>query len=314
MNFLKHAVFATLFVALGTCMCDVMAAGPSTGKAPSGDGRLVKPYEGSQFEWQKDHGFISVELPAGPPDAAAKGGKGKTEVLEGYVTQVAYSTYDLKRSTLEIARNYENALQAGGFKLVFKCSAREKSCGPYSTEPLLGSFPKDDEYYVLGRSLDKATGDTLTLAIRVPQPSYHHVIVVRGKAMDTGKAKVDASAMEKGLAAQGHMALYGILFDFGKSSLQAESAATLTEIAALLKQQPNLKLHVVGHTDNVGSFDANMTLSKARAATVVEALVKQYGIVANRLMAHGASSMAPVATNRTDAGRTENRRVELVEM
>ena len=304
LKYIRNFLLTTLFALLSAGLIDVMAAT----KSPTGDGLLVKPYEGSQFEWQKDHGFISIELPTGSPDAAAKDYKGKTEVLEGYVTQVAYSTYNLKRSTLEIARNYENALQAGGFKLVFKCSAREKSCGRYSTEALLGSFPKQEEYYVLGRSVDKTTGDALTLAIRVPEASYHHIIVVRGKA------KVDASAMEKGLAAQGHMALYGILFDFGKSSLQPESAATLAEIAALLKQQPSLKLHVVGHTDNVGSFDANMTLSKARAATVVDALVKQHGIAGNRLMPHGASSMAPVATNRTDAGRAENRRVELVEM
>ena len=74
------------------------------------------------------------------------------------------------------------------------------------------------------------------------------------------------------------------------------------------------KIEIQGHTDNVGGFDSNMTLSKARAASVVDALVKQHGIAASRLMPHGASSIAPVATNRTDAGRAENRRVELVEM
>ena len=167
---------------------------------------------------------------------------------------------------------------------------------------------------MIGRSADKRTGDVLTIAVRVPEPFYHHIIVVRSKAMDTGMAKVDAAAMEKGIATQGHMALYGIQFDFGKASLKPESTPVLAEIAGLLKQQPSLKLHVVGHTDNVGSFDSNMALSRARAATVVDALVKQHGIAANRLMAHGAASVAPVSTNRTDAGRAENRRVELVEM
>jgi OOP family OmpA-OmpF porin len=309
MNTSLRAVQATLFLMLLAWVGGSMAANSSTG-----DGLLVKAYEGSKFEWQKDHGFIRVELPSGPPDAASKDTKGKTEVLEGYVTQVAYSTYNMKRSTLEVSRNYEQALEAGGFKLLFKCANRDKSCGRYDTEPVVGSFPKQDEYYVIGRSADKRTGDVLTIAVRVPEPFYHHIIVVRSKAMDTGMAKVDAAAMEKGIATQGHMALYGIQFDFGKASLKPESTPVLAEIAGLLKQQPSLKLHVVGHTDNVGSFDSNMALSRARAATVVDALVKQHGIAANRLMAHGAASVAPVSTNRTDAGRAENRRVELVEM
>jgi hypothetical protein len=108
MNTSLRAVQATLFFMLMAWASGTMAANSSTG-----DGLLVKAYEGSKFEWQKDHGFIRVELPSGPPDAASKDTKGKTEVLEGYVTQVAYSTYNMKRSTLEVSRNYEQALEAG---------------------------------------------------------------------------------------------------------------------------------------------------------------------------------------------------------
>lgn len=283
-------------------------------KAPTGDGLLVRAYEGSKFENMKELGFIQLELPTGAPETNAVGGMGKTQVLEGYVTKVDYNTSGQKRSTLEIARNYEQALMDAGFQLLFKCSGKAKTCGKLKFDPLFGEFPYSDEYYVIARTIDKATSEVLTIAIRVPESHHHHIFVVRGKAMDTGMAKVDAAAMSKGLAQTGHMALYGIQFDFGKSTLKTESAPVLAEVAALLKQAGQLKLHVVGHTDNVGAFDANMTLSRARATTVVEALVKQHGIAANRLMPHGASSIAPVATNRTDAGRAENRRVELVEM
>ena len=79
-----------------------------------------------------------------------------------------------------------------------------------------------------------------------------------------------------------------------------------------MKATPALKLHVVGHTDNAGGLEGNFDLSKRRAGAVKDALVKQYGIAADRLTANGVSYLAPVSTNGTDAGRAKNRRVELV--
>jgi OOP family OmpA-OmpF porin len=75
---------------------------------------------------------------------------------------------------------------------------------------------------------------------------------------------------------------------------------------------PNLKLLVVGHTDNVGGYDANMTLSDRRAAAVFQTLTSKHGIPAVRLRAVGVGMAAPVAPNETEAGRAKNRRVELV--
>jgi len=69
---------------------------------------------------------------------------------------------------------------------------------------------------------------------------------------------------------------------------------------------------VVGHTDNVGSYETNLSLSKRRADAVVAALNTEYGINAGRLTANGVASLAPVAVNTTDEGRAKNRRVELV--
>ncbi|MGK9167168.1 OmpA family protein [Inquilinus limosus] len=79
-----------------------------------------------------------------------------------------------------------------------------------------------------------------------------------------------------------------------------------------MKDDPAVKLHVVGHTDNVGGVETNMTLSRARAAAVVAALVKQYGVPAGRLNPAGVGPLAPVAPNTTDEGRAQNRRVELI--
>ena len=109
------------------------------------------------------------------------------------------------------------------------------------------------------------------------------------------------------------MALYGILFDTNSAAIKPESTPTLQEIAKLLKSQAGLKLLVVGHTDNVGSFEANLDLSQRRAASVVKALTSGQGVSASRLVPVGVSFAAPVAPNKTDDGRARNRRVQLVE-
>ncbi len=80
-----------------------------------------------------------------------------------------------------------------------------------------------------------------------------------------------------------------------------------------MSQNPTLKLHVVGHTDNAGDLAMNMKLSQARAAAVVAALTTKYGVPANRLNPYGMGPYAPVASNKTDEGKAKNRRVELVE-
>ena len=85
------------------------------------------------------------------------------------------------------------------------------------------------------------------------------------------------------------------------------------EIVKLLKNNKSLELVVVGHTDNQGSFDHNMELSKRRAQAVVDKLVRDNGIQSNRLQYWGVGFLSPVASNKSEDGRKKNRRVELVE-
>ncbi len=106
------------------------------------------------------------------------------------------------------------------------------------------------------------------------------------------------------------MARYGIYFDTDKDVLKPESQPTIAEIVKLLKSDPALRIHVVGHTDNQGKTDYNLDLSRRRAASVVYALSSQ-GIAAGRLDSFGCGVYAPVASNETEEGRAKNRRVEL---
>lgn len=82
-------------------------------------------------------------------------------------------------------------------------------------------------------------------------------------------------------------------------------------MVTLLKSQPSLKVYIVGHTDNTGTLAHNLTLTQRRGESVVKALQAR-GIAASRLAAAGLASYAPVASNDSEAGRAQNRRVELV--
>jgi OmpA-OmpF porin, OOP family len=122
----------------------------------------------------------------------------------------------------------------------------------------------------------------------------------------------NAAAMSSGLAGTGHTVVNGIQFDTGKAEVKPESAGALLEVVKLFKQDPKLKVYVVGHTDNVGGLAANIDLSKRRAAAVVQELITKYAIAADRLQAFGDGPYAPLASNDAEDGRALNRRVELV--
>jgi OmpA-OmpF porin, OOP family len=122
----------------------------------------------------------------------------------------------------------------------------------------------------------------------------------------------DAAALSSGLSSNGHAVVSGILFDTGKAEVKPESAPALEEVVKLLKQDPKLKVYVVGHTDNVGALPGNIDLSQRRAAAVVQILTGKYGVAANRLQPFGNGPYAPLASNDSDDGRAFNRRVELV--
>jgi outer membrane protein OmpA-like peptidoglycan-associated protein len=135
--------------------------------------------------------------------------------------------------------------------------------------------------------------------------------IVEKQAMEQ-QVVADAKFMSEGINTTGHVAIYGIYFDFNKADIKPESEPALKEITKLLQQEAALKLYVVGHTDNVGGLDYNMKLSQQRGEAVVKELVSKYGIAADRLKAGGVGPMAPVASNDTEEGKAKNRRVELV--
>jgi OOP family OmpA-OmpF porin len=109
---------------------------------------------------------------------------------------------------------------------------------------------------------------------------------------------------------QKKIVLRGVNFDFNKANIRADAAGILREAATILKDNPNVQVSVEGHTDSVGSDQYNLKLSLQRATSVKQFLAKE-GVPDSRLSVRGLGETQPVASNDTDDGRAQNRRVEL---
>jgi outer membrane protein OmpA-like peptidoglycan-associated protein len=119
------------------------------------------------------------------------------------------------------------------------------------------------------------------------------------------------SPMEQALAAKKPVDVYGIYFDFNSATIKPESEAVLRQIADIMRRNPDWRVSVSGHTDNIGGDPANLALSQRRAAAVKNALVTRYQITPDRLATSGYGASSPVESNATLEGRARNRRVEL---
>jgi len=120
----------------------------------------------------------------------------------------------------------------------------------------------------------------------------------------------DKSDIERQFAKDCHVALYGVIFDFNKAVLKAESDSVLQRVLAFANKDAAIKVEVQGHTDNVGGDTYNQQLSEARSKSVVGWLV-EHGVAANRLSFKGFGKTRPVVSNDNDEGRAKNRRVEI---
>lgn len=103
----------------------------------------------------------------------------------------------------------------------------------------------------------------------------------------------------------------GVFFDSNKSNIKGTSATTLDKLIGIFNEYPNSDILVEGHTDSAGADDYNMNLSKQRAESVTNYLISK-GIAANRFTTKWYGESQPVGDNSTPAGKTKNRRVELV--
>ncbi|EKF20479.1 OmpA family domain-containing protein [Nitratireductor pacificus pht-3B] len=263
-------------------------------------------------------------LPAGRIDDSET--TGNLLKLEGKVTRIGYRIPG-DHSVLEVMRNYEAALAQAGFETLFACNSHE-ACGIDMMALIANTgrvrptafgdafFGETGERALLARR-DDGDGPVHVFLHAVEDTSTGRTVlyqqVVEAVGLSTGQVKVlQADELKKSLERMGHVTVSGVYFDTGRAEIKPESDPALGEMARLLEADPALTVYIVGHTDNVGSLAANVTLSQARAAAVVERLAADFGIDRARLSPQGVASLAPLANNSAETGRARNRRVELV--
>jgi OOP family OmpA-OmpF porin len=240
------------------------------------DSPLISRFPGGHINSCEKKEFEQADFPL----ATGPNGEAHQKHLEG-----EYEFWDMATrpgvSGIQVFRNFQNAMKAAGITI------------DYANPPdqLVGHKGKT-WIYIDNRG------------------EFYYQTIITEKEM-TQEVTADASSLNDEINKSGHVAVYGIHFDTGKSAILPESEDALKQILALLNQNASLRLRVEGHTDNQGTAVANQTLSEKRAQAVMGWLIAN-GVDAGRLTAKGFGQTKPVADNSTDEGRAKNRRVELV--
>jgi outer membrane protein OmpA-like peptidoglycan-associated protein len=199
-----------------------------------------------------------------------------------------------KSSVIQVMRNYSNAIKSMGGTVIYEGMPQNAQCADNNGLNM-----------IIGKAV-KGTDELWVEVVTLGGDDYYLTIILK----ELMKQDVTASSMFEALNRDGHIALY-INFDTGKSIIRDESKPVIDQIVQMMKSNPDLKIGVEGHTDNVGTPPSNKTLSEARAKSVVLAIVAQ-GVPADRISPAGFGQDKPIADNNTEEGRAKNRRVELV--
>lgn len=152
----------------------------------------------------------------------------------------------------------------------------------------------------------------LSLKWNIGGESLQVILITYPEDTRSGPTDAMAQRIEQSLASSGRAEIHGIYFGFGSATLRPESEEALRAITAALAGNPDWKVSIEGHTDNIGEESFNLDLSLRRAEAVRLALVERYRIPNNRLTTTGFGEAHPKEPNDSMEGRAGNRRVELV--
>lgn len=298
----------------------------------SADHPLIKRYDGAEIAVYSQQAFAEYPIALGKAlNAAVSDGKKieKETVLRGQVSRMSY-VVPMGRSALEVFENYTEELKAQGFEILWSAKAPDTG---YEFGQRYGGvggqlfeYSSQAAHYLAARQI-RPEGE-VAVAVFVTQyydgytpkvevkkgQTIVQVDVVDARPREQRMVTQTAAELSSRLNVKGRVTLHGVFFDTNRTEVKPESKPALDEVAKLMTQDPTLKVLVVGHTDTVGGFEPNRSLSERRAAAVVQELKARYGITGERLFSFGVSYAAPAATNSTEEGRAQNRRVELVKM
>ncbi|MBZ0204569.1 MAG: OmpA family protein [Ignavibacteria bacterium] len=298
----------------------------------SKDYPVISRFPGSLIEYYEEQKYSIYTIAEGP----VTGYKTITdqEKVEGEFTRIYYSLKGTITLT-EIYRNYITAFNEKGFTYLAEgVDDKRNVSGKVGGKMFLDAaymnnpFPSSSGIKLLHNSATSGGSfyiaasqkrDNSVLYIIISGNHYSNdekvllMDVIETTKMDDGQVVIDAREMLKGIKAEGKIALYGIHFDVNRYEVKPDSKPALDEIAKLLQENTGMNIYIVGHTDMDGTFEHNMQLSQNRAESIVNELVSKYSVDPSRVTAKGVGPLAPVSSNSNDAGKTLNRRVELVE-
>ena len=187
-------------------------------------GQIIRSFDVKEFD--QYNLVLSVDRTGAPE---------KIEKVEGKVTRINYRNPP-GRSTTEIFRNFEDALRSAGAQILFSCAGR--ACGTpirwTNVNGIRDMGGQVDNRYVAARVMKDKVPARISVFVG---GGATQVDVIELKPMESGLVTVDADALSAGIDAEGHIAVYAILFDTGKSTLKPESRAAISEIAKLLKNR-----------------------------------------------------------------------------
>ena len=297
------------------------------------DHELLTRYPGSKiiYYFQKDYNELRFAIQQAKPEKEPQ----KWLEVSGHQTSIVYEI-PLGKSTVEVMKNYQDAFEANNAEILFQCKGGEcdGTTAWYSAKFFEKVYGKDNRqsngeishyydfgtYHVSQRYMvgKITTADTVYYVEIGMTPTYDGkpvkvcVEVIEQEALESGLIAINADVIKDKLEKEGKLILEGILFDTGKATLQQSSFSVIEKVGEYLNQNPKARIYIVGHTDDVGSLDANLQLSEDRAGAVVSALMNNYGDFGTRLTPLGVGPACPVASNETEEGRLKNRRVEIV--
>ncbi|OQY04708.1 MAG: hypothetical protein B6I20_02625 [Bacteroidetes bacterium 4572_117] len=292
----------------------------------SKDYPLVSRYNASIIEFYKGFEWDSYKIPICKVKQFSDNHFPKTMDIEGKIIRIQYSTKP-ENTPILIFKNYKEAFIKAGYRILFEGKNDEE----------LGNNPHEFCWYFYGEDglnlkrfgmaydpagtkhayiVAKTKNNNKNIYVVVYISNFSNATIITQDIIEETLPEiglVTAKNIDKGIISVGHAVLSGILFETGKSNIKPESNEALKNIADYLKNHSDKKYVIVGHTDNVGDFNSNMTLSEKRAKTVMNELITKYEVNAEQLKAYGVANLSPVTSNSTEKGKAKNRRVEIVE-
>lgn len=300
---------------------------------PGGAADLTLP-AGARALFERISPLDSYAIPTGPFDGVAV----PVQMIEGRVDRRSWRLEAAVASTLQILAPLREQLEAQGYKIVLDCGDRE--CGGFDFRFGVEVVPAPDMVVDIGDyrflTAQKGEEDVVTVLVsKFGANAYLQVISVGSEPIatipdappiaqpvrpasrpqsteDVDEAESTASDLVARLLAEGHVVLADVAFETGAVQLGDGQYQSLELLAAFLSANDTYRLALVGHTDDVGALQDNISLSRRRAQAVRARLIEQHGVAPARVEADGVGYLAPIASNITQDGRQANRRVEAV--